>query len=101
MDRKTTRELTTVRSAVTDFTRALNVPERVQRHPYGTLAAAAGVGFVLGGGLFTRLTARLARLGLRTGAQVAMLPVLDKALEALLEGFRARGGASAPARPAE
>ena len=98
MDTNTTRELTTVRSAVADFTRALNVPQRLQRHPYGTLAAAAGVGFVLGGGLFTRLTARLAKVGLRTGAQLAILPLMNEALEALLDGIGS-GDASAPELP--
>jgi hypothetical protein len=33
--------------------------ERVERKPYGTLGAALGLGYVLGGGLPTRLTSAL------------------------------------------
>lgn len=48
-----------------DLTRALH------EHPYRTLALAVAAGYVLGGGLFTPLTGRLLRLGVRA----AMLPV--------------------------
>lgn len=50
----------------------LGLRRRVERNPYGILAAAAGVGFVLGGGLFTRLAARLVGTGLRLGLVAAM-----------------------------
>jgi hypothetical protein len=39
------------------------------------VAGAIGVGFVLGGGLFTRMTARIVGAGLRIGL-MAGLPVL-------------------------
>ena len=35
----------------------LDIEGRLQRNPYGMVAGAVAVGFVLGGGLFTRLTA--------------------------------------------
>ena len=49
---------------------AMDLPGRVDRHPYGMVAAALGAGYVLGGGLFTPTTARLLRLGFK----VASLP---------------------------
>lgn len=44
------------------------VTEQVHRRPYSTLGVAAGVGFVLGGGLRSRLTAVL----LGTATRLAM-----------------------------
>jgi hypothetical protein len=71
----------TLGAAVSDFSRALDVSRRVQEHPYGTLAAALGVGYVLGGGLFTRLTARLAKLGALVGLELVARPLMEGALE--------------------
>lgn len=47
---------------------SLDLPGRVYRHPYQSLFIAAGVGYVLGGGLFTKLTMRVLRTGMRIGA---------------------------------
>jgi hypothetical protein len=58
---------------------ALDVGGRVERNPYGMLAGALGIGFVLGGGLFTRLTARIVGAGLRIGLMAA-LPVVQREL---------------------
>ena len=44
-----------VQEAADDLERYLT--EQVQRRPYSTLGVAAGVGFVLGGGLRARMTA--------------------------------------------
>ena len=41
------------RGAVTDLSDTLDLKGRVERNPYGMVAAALGVGYVLGGGLFT------------------------------------------------
>jgi hypothetical protein len=49
--------------------------KQVARNPYGMVAGAIGVGFVLGGGLFTRMTARIVGAGLRIGLMAA-LPLL-------------------------
>lgn len=51
----------------------------MQRHPYQTLAAAVGVGYVLGGGLFTPLTLNVLRLGLR----VATIPLVQREILAV------------------
>jgi hypothetical protein len=56
-----------------------NLEEQVARNPYGMVAGAIGVGFVLGGGLFTRMTARIVGAGLRIGLMAA-LPVLKDEL---------------------
>ena len=37
-----------------------DIEGRLKRSPYGMVAGALGMGFVLGGGLFTRLTAAYA-----------------------------------------
>ena len=57
----------------------LDIEGRLQRNPYGVVAGAVVVGFVLGGGLFTRLTARIAGAGLRMGLMAA-LPLLQREL---------------------
>lgn len=59
---------------------------RVDRHPYGALAAALGVGYALGGGIFTPLTSRLVRLGVRIGWRAALLPLVTKQIAELVEG---------------
>lgn len=46
--------------------------DRVRRRPYATLSAAAGVGYVLGGGLATRFTVVLLGIATRLATAVAM-----------------------------
>jgi len=55
----------------------LDIEGRLQRNPYGMLAGALAIGFVLGGGLFTRLTARIVAVGLRLGV-MALLPAIQQ-----------------------
>ena len=57
----------------------LDIEGRLRRNPYGMVAGALAVGFVMGGGLFTRLTARIAGAGLRMGLAAA-LPLLQQQL---------------------
>lgn len=80
--------------AVLDHTRA---------HPYAALAAAFGVGYVLGGGLFTSTTARLLGLGVKLAAVPLVQNMLLDAAEVALDQALAQGrklnpapGASAP-----
>ena len=63
------------------------VQGHVRRHPYRTVAAALGIGYALGGGIFTPLTARLVRIGLRIGIRTALLPVLKAELSELAAAF--------------
>jgi hypothetical protein len=81
---------------------------KVDQHPYGALAAALGVGYTLGGGIFTPLTSRLVRFGLRIGLRAALLPIVTAQISELVEGVvrgekeRVDGVAAAapPASPA-
>ena len=57
----------------------LDIEGRLQRNPYGMVAGALAIGFVMGGGLFTRLTASIAGAGLRMGLAAA-LPLLQQEL---------------------
>ena len=59
----------------------LDIEGRLRRNPYGMVAGAVVVGFVLGGGLFTRLTARIGGAGLRIGL-AAIWPLLQQELSA-------------------
>jgi hypothetical protein len=59
-------------SKASDLSEALDLRGRVQRHPLGMVLAAAGVGYVLGGGLFSATTGRLVRVGMR----LALVPLL-------------------------
>ena len=60
---------------------------RWQRNPYGMVAGALGIGFVLGGGLFTRLAARVLGAGLRVGLMAA-LPILEKQITQALSSSK-------------
>ena len=73
------------RSLLTDGLTA--VADRMRRHPYQTMLLAAGVGYVLGGGLFTALTARMVRTGLR----VAALPLVQTELVNAAQAFTRAG----------
>lgn len=53
-----------------------------QKNPYAVLAAAAGVGYILGGGLFTPFTRRLIKVGFKTMA----LPIAAAQLRELAQG---------------
>lgn len=74
------------------WSEVLGVNERVEKNPYGMVAAAFGIGYVLGGGLFTPTTARVVGLGVK----LASVPVIREALlgmaEAAVDGFLAGAG---------
>jgi hypothetical protein len=59
--------------------RGLDLSGQVQTHPLRTIAVAAGVGYLLGGGLFSPLTRRLVRLGTRA----LLVPLVTRQVEAL------------------
>lgn len=61
--------------------RSLDIQGRIYRNPYQSLFIAAGVGYVLGGGLFTKLTMNV----LRTGMRIASLPMVQRELLAVAE----------------
>ena len=81
-----------VRGAVEDVTGALDLKGRLERNPYGTLAAAVGIGYLLGGGFFTPLTGRLVSLGFKLGIRLAVLPLINDQVASLVS--EAIGGES-------
>lgn len=56
---------------------------RLLRKPYATVAEAVGMGFVFGGGLFTRLGSRMLGTGLRLG----LMAVLPRVQEEIIGAF--------------
>jgi hypothetical protein len=52
----------------------------LEHHPLRTLSVALGAGFLLGGGLFSRLTFRLVGTGLRLGLRMAVLPLIAQSV---------------------
>lgn len=65
-----------VGQGATSFSRAIDLKGRVQRNPIAMVAAAAGVGYVIGGGLFSPVTARLLKVGVR----LALIPFIKSQL---------------------
>jgi hypothetical protein len=59
------------------------VVRQTREHPGRSVAMAVGVGYVLGGGLFSRLTARIVGTGIRIGLRTALLPFVTESLLAL------------------
>ncbi|WP_223634556.1 hypothetical protein [Corallococcus sp. EGB] len=80
------------RSAVADLGQALDLKGRVERNPYGTLAIAMGVGYVLGGGLFTPLTGRILKLGVRLAALPFVKDELLGMAESAFQGYQTGRG---------
>lgn len=80
-----------VASQATSFSQSIDLRGRVERNPIGMVLAAAGVGYVLGGGLFSPLTARLVRYGLK----LAIIPLVKSQLEALAGTAAAPGEGAA------
>jgi hypothetical protein len=75
--------------AADQMRQSLDLKGRIERHPWATMAAAAGIGYVIGGGLFTRLTA----VALRFGARALLVPLLRAELGSLGE-LASRSGVS-------
>jgi hypothetical protein len=86
------------RESVADLGTALDIKGRVERHPYGTVAAAVGIGYVLGGGLFTPLTSRIVRFGIRLGMRLAVLPLLKQEVAELVESMDEEGKSKGPGK---
>lgn len=78
-------------TGTTDSSIALDLRHRVERNPYGMVAGALAVGYVLGGGLFTRLTERIAGVALRAGIMAA-LPRLEEVLGLTIDITGGRSG---------
>src|SRR3954470_3981203 len=80
------------RDSFSDFSDAVDLKGRVNRNPYGTAAAALGIGYVRGGGLFPRLSARIVRMRVRIGMRLAVLPLLKQEVAEVLESIEEDDG---------
>lgn len=71
---------------------AVDLQGRVEKNPYGMVAAALGVGYLVGGGLFTRTTARLFRIGIKLAAvplvRDQLLVFAEDAIDGVLDRAR-------------
>lgn len=70
-----------LRGAVDEIQSKIDIKGRMEKNPYQTLAIAAGIGYVLGGGLLTPTTGRL----IRWGVKLMLVPMLKNELMALGE----------------
>ncbi len=66
--------------AASEIRSIMDIDGRVDRNPYMMMAAAAGSGYVLGGGIFSTLTARFVGLGLRLGLRLVAIPFIQREL---------------------
>jgi hypothetical protein len=66
------------RSMIDLIKEAADIEGRVERNPYLMVAGALGAGFILGGGLFTRMTERIAGAALRIGMMAALPKLQDE-----------------------
>ena len=66
---------------------------QTREHPGRSVALALGAGYVLGGGLFTVLTARLLGAAVRIGVRVAVVPLVTDSIAALGGGLMGQGDA--------
>jgi hypothetical protein len=71
-----------------DLRQRVDLSRSVQEHPFRVVLIATGVGYVLGGGLFTPLTGQI----VRAGARALLLPILRNQLEATLTGTQREPG---------
>ena len=76
-----------VGSSVSNFTSTVDLRGRVQRNPIAMVCAAAGVGYLLGGGLFSPFTARLLKVGVR----LAIIPLVKSQLAAVVGAVPGEG----------
>lgn len=65
-----------------DIRRKTDFSEAIQKHPIRSVCIAAGVGYLLGGGLFSPLTGRL----LKVGGRAMLLPILRNQFESMVAG---------------
>lgn len=72
--------------------RALDLAGNIERHPLGTVAAAVGAGYVLGGGLFTPLTERLVKAVLRVGLRFVVMPIVEREIIGAAQALFSEGG---------
>jgi hypothetical protein len=69
--------------------------DKVAENPYGMLAAAFAIGYVAGGGLFTKTTARMVQMGARLTmipqVREPLLDMAEAAIDGMLENTKPKG----------
>lgn len=73
-------------SAINGVADAVGLTSKVEQSPYGMVAAALGIGYVLGGGLFTPTTFRVLRIGMKLASIPAVRDKLLDVAEAAVDG---------------
>ncbi len=73
-------------AALNGLSDAAGLTPKVDAHPYGMVAAALGVGYVVGGGLFTPTTLRLVRMGMKLASLPMVRDRLLDVAEAAIDG---------------
>jgi hypothetical protein len=71
----------TAQAGLNGIADATGLTAKVEKSPYAMLAAAVGIGYVVGGGLLTPTTFRIFQLGLK----LASVPLIQNSLFALAE----------------
>jgi hypothetical protein len=79
-----------VGAQASSFSQALDLSGRVQRNPFIMVGAAAGIGYVLGGGLFSSMTGKMMRIALRA----AIIPLVKNQLAGLASAASGATGAA-------
>jgi len=69
-----------ISSGATNLTQAIDLQNRVQKNPIAMVCVAAGLGYILGGGLFSSTTSRMLRIGVR----LAVVPFIKTQLSNLV-----------------
>jgi ElaB/YqjD/DUF883 family membrane-anchored ribosome-binding protein len=69
-------------AAAQEIKAKMDVSQSIQAHPFRAVLVAAGVGYVLGGGLFSPLTGTILRVGFRA----MLVPMLKGQLENVVAG---------------
>ncbi|MBE2249236.1 MAG: hypothetical protein IAE78_06755 [Myxococcus sp.] len=88
-------------SALNGVADAVGLTEQVEKSPYGMVAAAVGVGYLLGGGLFTPTTLRILRIGMKLAAIPAVRDRLLDVAEAAVDQVLASQEQEEPAEEEE
>jgi hypothetical protein len=68
-----------ISETVNSFSESIDLRGRVQRAPVAMVSAAFGIGYLVGGGLFSPMTRRL----LKTGLAAAILPFVKRQLSTM------------------
>jgi hypothetical protein len=79
-----------LRCSVEVLAERLDLSGRIERHPGKALVLALAAGYIVGGGLLTRLTARLLWAGVRIGGRMATVPFVRNEIWNLVDSMAAK-----------